>query len=665
MADLSGMNSREMQEIMNMAREFFRDSRRVSGEISKATKDAARSTGEQKEAGVSLLSAARGMGTFLTDVQRSPLQALLRTGGGLAGAAASALPGGLGKLGGAVAGIGGAVGMPLIQLMLQGLQQAEQFRVNTERTLRVLDVSVGGQRWRAESKQVRADIEAMYAKWGSMGQEIGASLQQFAKSGAGMQAFEKVASSIGESTTSVVEFSTALDYLKGAGPGTTAGALVEGFISTGKSAGFAAAEIGKLARYAESTDTNYEALLQTMVQGTTAFRTQKVALSDIADVYSRVRGGMGETFLQGMRPEAQGARSITAMQGLMGAMQNTGAWRIRFAQSLAPGADPLTAIGRLNIGSVPEGQNILLAQIQFMRSEFDRVTAGKTMEQRAGILTTTGFGPMGPMTGEVAQAFLSFKEGGKITKEQLEKMRKELNPQTIADLLKEGTQRQSRTADSMDRLLREFMLAVSQIGLGIVGSLVGLGYLIKGVMGDPADRTKGMAILGGSVRAMGRGVMGIGGVMGESLDFALATVDESMSRVPIEDLEEAAVLSSAARRNIVGSLRARFNAKLGKPVSDEQVWSALPADAKKTVDTIVELVRQEALAPGKLPGERYEKLVAAATDPNALASILPPRFTLRKPKVNVTIPGFGAAELEITVIVKPPKSVPEPALSVP
>lgn len=595
----AGIDPDELRDLMNEARKFFAGGGKAVGEMSDAAKK------------------WNAVGKFMHNVQQNPVRAVTNL-----------MPGPV---------------QPVVEMMIQGIRQQEEFRTATEQTMRILDPTVGMQKWRGEFAGIESDIKRMYLQWGSLGQEMQATFGAFERSGAGMAAFDKMISSTGPMSTNIAEFATSLDLLKNVAAGTTANAITESYISTGRAASEAADQVGRLAMYAEASDTNYSALLQTMVQGTAIFRSQNAGVGDVSEVYGQVRGGY-DAIMPGAKKAAINARSMVGFQAAEQGIGNANiGWQARWAQQAfaKQGREltPFQALGAWDLGQYKG--NPVKAFFDAFKADFESRFGGRTEEEQASILSRTPLlgSPLGP---EAMKALMAYMKGNATSKD-LETLGKTLSPDTVEKLLNDGMSRQEATANKLDSLLRQFMVAVGQIGLAIVGTLVG-GFFSLAI-GNPELREKGHKILGGSMRMMLSAGEELGNLGLKTGAFVFDTVEDATSQPTLQDRIEAADITRMYQRQYLNSVK-RANRSM-TAMSPREIYEALGPEGKKGMAEALAVLQREALeTPGQMSEDEMAERMKTAPMADQFRQQTPGFASKRIPTV------IDGKKSEIVVIVR-------------
>lgn len=201
-------------------------------------------------------------------------------------------------------GMGGLLGMAL-----WGAKREEEFAAAARRA--VFQLQAVGETGKGQVGLVTAQVRQMYQLWGSMGEELEASLASFAQFSVGAEAFERASVSAGKLHKNIVSVATAVDLMNAAQPGTTARLIGETMMNTGVSAKEASDQVFALAGALREAKLNYSLFGAGIVQATSALRIQNQSLEDTSKLFM----GLQKRFeMQGMSRQRAAQMAMTGVQ---------------------------------------------------------------------------------------------------------------------------------------------------------------------------------------------------------------------------------------------------------------------------------------------------------------------------------------------------------------
>jgi hypothetical protein len=360
-------------------------------------------------------------------------------------------------------GVGGLIG-----IMLYGQKRKEEFDAAAVRIGRILDQFGQGER---AAGAVRARVEAMNYAFGSMGEELGAVMDQLAHFGMSAEMFGRVqqsAGALGHDLTGVV---TALEMANRMQPGSIARMFGEVFEAGGADRQGLLNDFMHLDEIAQRTHVSVERLMSTMTQSASALRVQRQGVGDLAESYVKLYGALSQGALRGAGPQAVGA---AAMRGVQAA-----------AAGVAGLPEGLMAEISRRMGG-PQGVAGIIAMQEGMggKGKF----AGGVFEQLGNIAReTTGNGSredqifaltkIAPSLGfEGARAVIDSMLGGGSLKDIQEAIK---DPQ---QKLLEAFGRRAKEESAWEKVSRQLALQLAHIGISMLAiTMSGFTTLIKTV----------------------------------------------------------------------------------------------------------------------------------------------------------------------------------------
>jgi len=201
-------------------------------------------------------------------------------------------------------GIGGLLG-----LALWGLKREEEFNAAARRS--VFQLQAAGGVARDYVPELTAQIRTMYEAWGSMGEEIEATLAGFAQFSIAEEAFTSTGLAAEGFMQNITGIATAVDLMNAAAPGTTAKLIGETMLNASVSVEEAANQVFSLAGALREAKLNYGQFGAGIVQATSALRIQNQSLEDTSKLFLSLQKRFE---LQGMSRQRAAQMAMTGVQ---------------------------------------------------------------------------------------------------------------------------------------------------------------------------------------------------------------------------------------------------------------------------------------------------------------------------------------------------------------
>lgn len=258
-------------------------------------------------------------------------------------------------------GVGGLLGFAL-----WGKSRDLEFVAAARRSLYVMQ-QVGGVA-SGHLGAITQQVRQMYREWGSMGQELEASLSAAAQFNIAEGAFAKTGIAVKGMSDNVLNLTTRMDLLTGSQPGTTMKLVGETAMASGASVEVAARQVARLGASIRQAGLNYTQFAQGIVQATSALRTQNQSLADTQKVFEQLRGGF---IAHGVAPARAAQMALEGVQQAGGALagmpqglQGLVAQRMarQGVEGFAGVTDPFALLTRFRLGQEGGGDRNFMSQ---------------------------------------------------------------------------------------------------------------------------------------------------------------------------------------------------------------------------------------------------------------------------------------------------------------
>jgi hypothetical protein len=314
-------------------------------------------------------------------------------------------------------GMGGLLGMAL-----WGAKREEEFAAAGRRAAYQLQAvgDVGSE----NIGKLTGQIRTMYQFWGSMGEEVTATLSSFAQFSIAGEAFESASVHAKGFMNNIAGTATAMDLLHAAQPGTTARLIGETMMSASVSTKEAADQVVRLGAHLRELGLNYGQFAAGIVQANSALRTQNQSLDDTRAVFEKVRQGLIARGVGGQRAGQMAMERVQAAAGAMTSMPQ--GLQALVAQKLSEqGAagyegiqDPFALMTRFRLGLEQGGDTGFMSQgFEILRGLAEQAAGdqGTTDEQRLRQI-----GALARMGGMSEQAAAAIIDGANASEELLD-----------------------------------------------------------------------------------------------------------------------------------------------------------------------------------------------------------------------------------------------------
>lgn len=355
----------------------------------------------------------------------------------------------------------------LLGLALYGAMREEHFRAGATQIARTFD-QVGGYS-KKNITDITRDLKAFYKAWGSGGEEIQATIQNFVQFGIAAKDAVQIATLGGNSFgRSIASVSTHFDLLNKANPGTTAQLIGQAFEASGKPIQEVADDVFRLGMAARQAGINYTALTQTMMQATSGLRLQRQGVGDLAQSYFKLREGfavggglpganqaaINRAAMSGLQAAASGVASLP--EGLMAVVgQRIGAQRgTQFG-----GIEALIAMQEGNAGGQGQHFGDVVRELGKMAEE---ITGRGSREEQIFALMKVAPG----LGFEGSRAVVDMKDGKGTMKDVADAIK---NPQKI---LNEAFKKRAEEQNAFENAMRRLMAELADIGSGTLTVLI-------------------------------------------------------------------------------------------------------------------------------------------------------------------------------------------------
>jgi hypothetical protein len=391
-------------------------------------------------------------------------------------------------------GMGGLLGMAL-----WGAKREEEFAAAGRRAAYQLQAvgDVGSE----NISRVTGQVRAMYRGWGSMGEEITATLSSFAQFSIAGEAFESASVHAKGFMDNIAGTATAMDLLHAAQPGTTARLIGETMMSASVSTKEAADQVVRLGAHLRELGLNYGQFAAGIVQANSALRTQNQSLDDTRAVFEKVRQGLIARGVGGQRAGQMAMERVQAAAGAMTSMPQ--GLQALVAQKLSEqGAagyegiqDPFALMTRFRLGLEQGGDTGFMSQgFEILRGLAEQAAGdqGTTDEQRLRQI-----GALARMGGMSEQAAAAIIDGANASEELLDPATrtatytKDLNSAfgTYASRQSAYERDMRVMQDEMAQAGADILTLIMTIGFQIIEFLKTLPLRLQQVMPGAADLT--------------------------------------------------------------------------------------------------------------------------------------------------------------------------------